>query len=181
METTEQQTSYNPILPVIQHQKDDIQRFLFAGFGSRFVAYIIDLMVIWGINSIVVHPIIKMAGLQEVTLWINMFSVSNIATTIIFFLYFILMTKFFRATLGKMILGISVVSLADQPLTIGQIIFRECVGRYISMAFSGLPYIVVAFTKRHQGIHDLFADTSVIRNRFTKLNDYLEQQTVDEI
>ncbi|WP_163528778.1 RDD family protein [Halobacillus ihumii] len=174
METTEHHPNDIPLNEMFKGQKDDIQRVFYAGFGPRFVAYLIDLMVIWGVNSIVTRPILRLLNLEEAKLWISMFSAANITTSIIFFLYFILMTKFFRATLGKMILGLSVESLNDQPLTNGQIIFRECIGRYISMALLGLPYLVVAFTKRHQGIHDLFADTSVIKNKFKRLNDSIE-------
>ncbi|UOR13760.1 RDD family protein [Halobacillus amylolyticus] len=177
METTEQQTADMTVMNMFKSQKNDIQRVLYAGFGTRLVAYLIDLIVIWGVNSIVTRPLLNLFNLEEAKLWINMFSASNIMTSIIFFLYFILMTKFFRATLGKMILGLSVESLTSKPLTNVQVIFRECIGRYISMALFGLPYLVVAFTKRHQGIHDLFADTSVIKNKFKRLNDSIEKET----
>ncbi|MFD2924695.1 RDD family protein [Halobacillus naozhouensis] len=175
METTEHHPNDMPLNTMFKSQKDDIQRVFYAGFGPRFVAYLIDLIVIWGVNSIVTRPILRLLNLEGAKLWINMFSAANITTSIIFFLYFILMTKFFRATLGKMILGLSVESLHTHSLTNGQIIFRECIGRYISMALLGLPYLVVAFTKRHQGIHDLFADTSVIKNKFKHLNDSIER------
>ncbi|WP_220127088.1 RDD family protein [Halobacillus locisalis] len=163
MQITEPQT-------LTKKQKDDLQRLLYAGFWIRFFAYLIDLIVVWGINSIVTRPLIRLAGLQDAKLWIDFFSVSNLLTLLIFFLYFILMTKYFQATLGKMILGLSVQSLEGNSMSTSQIIFRECIGRYISMAIGGLPYIVVAFTKRHQGIHDYFADTSVIKNKFKEVN-----------
>lgn len=154
-------------------QKDDLQRLLYAGFWVRFFAYLIDLIVVWGINSIVTRPLIRLTGLQDTKIWIDFFSVSNLLTLLIFFLYFILMTKYFQATLGKMILGLSVQPLDGKSMSTSQIIFRECIGRYISMAIWGLPYLVVAFTKRHQGIHDYFADTSVIKNKFKEVNQTL--------
>ncbi|RWZ60188.1 RDD family protein [Halobacillus fulvus] len=158
---------------VFLDQKHQLQRLLYAGFWLRFVAYIIDLIVLWAFHSIVTRPLLSIVNLENAKLWLEMFSATNIMTTIIFFLYFILMTKYFQATLGKMILGLTVESLDKSPLTTGQVIFRECIGRYISMALGGLPYIVVAFTKRHQGIHDYFADTSVIKNKFKQVNDSL--------
>lgn len=178
METTEHH--HTPI-SILNKQKDDLQKLLYAGFGSRFFAYIIDLLVIWGINSIITRPILRVLNMEEAKLWIELFSASNILTSFIFFLYFILLTKFFQATLGKMILGLSVESLTGRPLTNGQIIFRELIGRYISMAILGIPYLVVAFTKRHQGIHDLFADTSVIKNKFKKLNDSLDSENEEKL
>ncbi|MGP4060191.1 RDD family protein [Halobacillus sp. H74] len=175
METTEQHHTGGLLSSIVTKQKDDLQKLIYAGFGSRFLAYIIDLIVIWSVNTIVTRPLLRLLGLEGAQLWIPMFSAANIMTTVIFFLYFILMTKFFRATLGKMILGLSVESLKGEQLTNSQLIFRECIGRYISMALAGLPYLVVAFTKRHQGIHDLFADTSVIKNKFKHLNETMEQ------
>ncbi|MCA1022758.1 RDD family protein [Halobacillus litoralis] len=175
METTEFEQSNHPLSTLVLQQKDDIQRVIFAGFIPRFFAYLIDLLVIWSINSIVTKPLLRLVNLENAQLWIPLFSAENITTSLIFFLYFILMTKFFQASLGKMVFGLSVVSLTRRKMSNGQIIFRECIGRYISMALGGIPYLVVAFTKRHQGIHDLFADTSVIKNRFTKLNDQMEQ------
>ncbi|SFF55535.1 Uncharacterized membrane protein YckC, RDD family [Halobacillus alkaliphilus] len=180
METTEEHPGVKPPLSLMRGQKEDIQRLLYAGFWTRFFAYIIDLLVLWSVNTVVTKPLIGLLNLEEAELWIEMFSASNLLTSLLFFLYFILMTKFFRATLGKMIFGLSVESLTDKPLTNGQIFFRECIGRYISMAIFGIPYLVVAFTKRHQGIHDLFADTSVIKNKFRQLNHLIEDKSDSE-
>ncbi|KHE71943.1 RDD family protein [Halobacillus sp. BBL2006] len=177
--TTDHQSTNFPLLSILKRQKTEIQKLLYAGFGSRFLAYIIDLIMIWGVNTVVTRPILRLLNIEEAKLWIQIFSASNIATSIVFFLYFILLTKYFQATLGKMILGLSVVSLKEGRLSNSQIIFRECIGRYISMAVLGLPYLVVAFTKRHQGIHDLFADTSVIKNKFKKLNETMEHETTN--
>lgn len=175
MDTFTNHHDEGPLSSIVTKQKDDLQKLLYAGFGSRFVAYIIDLIVIWSVNTIVTRPFLKLLNLQDAQVWVPMFSAANIMTSIIFFLYFILMTKFFRATLGKMIFGLSVVSFKGDTLSNGQLIFRECIGRYISMAVLGIPYLVVAFTKRHQGIHDLFADTSVIKNKFKQLNTTIDK------
>ncbi|MDN6067700.1 MAG: RDD family protein, partial [Staphylococcus equorum] len=35
--------------------------------------------------------------------------------------------------------------------------------------FANLPYLVTIFTDKHIGIHDYFADTVVIKNKFEKL------------
>ena len=49
------------------------------------------------------------------------------------------------------------------------VLFREWIGRIISGVFANLPYLVTIFTKKHRGIHDYFADTVVIKNKFEKL------------
>ncbi|GGF25285.1 hypothetical protein GCM10010954_25220 [Halobacillus andaensis] len=174
MDTVEPTHQPNHLNQAVASNLNEIHRIVYAGFVPRFFAYIIDLIVIWSINSIITRPLLRVTNLSEAKLWIDLLSAANITQSIVFFLYFVLMTFFFRATLGKMILGLSVEPLKGEHLTKGQIIFREFVGRYISMAVLGLPYLVVIFTRKHQGIHDLFADTSVIKDRMKKLNREIE-------
>ncbi|MYL36080.1 RDD family protein [Pontibacillus yanchengensis] len=171
MDTFEQNDTSHPLHETVSSHIGAIHKVVYAGFFPRFIAYLIDLIVIWSINTIVTRPLLNLMNLSEAKLWINLFSASNITTSIIFFAYFILLTYFFRATLGKMIMGLSVESLIGSALSTKQVIFRECIGRYISMAFLGLPYLVVLFTKRYQGIHDYFADTSVIKNKMKQFKE----------
>ncbi|WP_181348585.1 RDD family protein [Thalassobacillus sp. CUG 92003] len=177
MDIADQSHTPDGMSQLVNSRLDDIERVVYAGFAPRFFAYLIDLIVIWSLNSIVSRPLLNVTGLADAKLWIELLSAANICQSAVFFLYFILMTLFFSATLGKMILGLSVHSLDDNPLSKGQILFREFIGRYISMAVLGIPYLVVIFTKRHQGIHDMFADTSVIKNKMIKLHQELKSTT----
>lgn len=83
-------------------------------------------------------------------------------TVIIFYGYFVLMTKYFGQTLGKMVFGLKVVSLKDSTLTWPVVLFREGIGRYISKTVFLLGYLLVAFLPKKQGAHDYYADTTVI-------------------
>ena len=134
----------------------------YAGFWMRFWAYLLDLLVIGSLNGIVVYPIFRALGLSLNDA--NMFAPVSIVTAIIFYVYFVLMTRFFGQTLGKMVFGLRVISLQDQSLSWGAIIFREWIGRFISGTIIIL-YVVVGFLPKKQGIHDLFADTTVIHER----------------
>lgn len=134
----------------------------YAGFWMRFWAYLLDLLVIGSLNGIVVYPIFRALGLSLNDA--NMFAPVSIVTAIIFYVYFVLMTRFFGQTLGKMVFGLRVISLQDQDLSWGAIIFREWIGRFISGTIIIL-YVVVGFLPKKQGIHDLFADTTVIHER----------------
>ena len=128
----------------------------------RFWAYLLDLLVIGSINGIVVYPIFRALDLSLNDA--NMFAPVSIVTAIIFYAYFVLMTRFFGQTLGKMVFGLRVISLNDQSLSWGAIMFREWIGRFISGTIIIL-YVVVGFLPKKQGIHDLFADTTVIHER----------------
>lgn len=140
--------------------------YRFAGFWMRLWAFMLDGIIIWSIGSIVIVPLFRGLGLS--TAQNSMFSPATIATTVVFYAYFILMTKYFKQTLGKMVFGLRVVDLAEERLSWKTVLFREGIGRYIAAAFapiSFIVYLVAAFTKKKQGVHDLFADTSVIHEK----------------
>lgn len=141
---------------------DNQPDYKFAGFWMRFWAYLLDIVVIGSIDRIVVYPIFRMFDfpLSEA----NMFAPVAIITAIVFYAYFVLMTKYFGQTLGKMVFGLRVVSLNDEKLNWSTILFREWIGRFISGTILIL-YIVVGFLPKKQGIHDLFADTTVVHVR----------------
>jgi len=134
----------------------------FAGFWMRFWAYLLDLIVIGSIDRIIINPIFRFLKipLTEFT----MFAPISIATAITFYAYFVLMTRFFNQTLGKMAFGLKVVDLEGKPLTWGTIIFREWIGRFISATLI-IGYVVIAFMPKKQGLHDLFSDTTVVHER----------------
>ena len=71
------------------------------------------------------------------------------------------MTKYFQQTVGKMVLGIKVVSQQGDKLTWGALIFREVIGRFISKMLV-LPYLLVVFMPRKEALHDIFAETYVV-------------------
>ena len=132
----------------------------FAGFWMRFWAYLIDVIVVASLNGILITPLIRgfdLPGTEPAVLPLQAF-----LTGIVYYAYFILMTKFLSQTLGKMLFGLKVASLKSHKLTWGTVIFREGIGRFISKTILFVGFLVVAFTNKKQGIHDLFADTSVI-------------------
>ncbi|MGN1402612.1 MAG: RDD family protein [Bacillus sp. (in: firmicutes)] len=139
-------------------KKEPEKEIPFAGFWLRFWAYLIDLLIVWSIGGIVFRPILKAFGLADDT---SFFSPLTIGAAVIFYGYFVLMTKFLRQTLGKMILGIEVISLKEEKLSWGTVLFRELVGRYISKTIS-IAYLLVGILPKKQGLHDIFADTSVV-------------------
>ena len=137
----------------------------YAGFWMRFWAYLLDLVVIASIERLIIKPVFRVADLSFDS---SMFSPFTIASVLIFYLYFILMTKYFHATIGKMVFGLRVISLKEESrLSWLTIIFREGIGRYISVLIK-LLYLLVAFTPKKQALHDIFADTSVIYERVRK-------------
>ncbi len=153
-------------------------QFEHAGFWRRVVAYIIDAIVI----SIPLYAIMFLAGLgpllmmggidpstmtpsQEQQLAASM----GIGMLIIFplaivlpWLYFAIMESSGKmATLGKMALGIIVTDTEGNRIS-----FWRATGRYFGKIVSGIilyiGFIMVAFTEKKQGLHDMMADTLVV-------------------
>ncbi|MBS4173818.1 RDD family protein [Bacillus sp. FJAT-49736] len=146
--------------------KENLERdYYVAGFWMRFWAYLLDLIVIGSIDRLIVKPIFKILdiSLQDS----RMFSPMAIAAAITFYLYFVLMTKLTGQTIGKMVFGLKVISMKEPKPSWGTILFREGIGRYISTTILIL-YLIVAFTPKKQGLHDLFADTIVVHENLKK-------------
>jgi len=133
--------------------------FRYAGFWMRFWAYLLDLVVVGSIVRMLIKPVFRMLdfSLSES----SMFAPASVVSALIFYLYFVLMTKYLNQTLGKMVFGLKVVDLTSNQMTWGTILFREWIGRFISSTII-VGYIIIAFLPKKQGLHDLFTDTSVI-------------------
>lgn len=133
-----------------------------AGFWMRFWAYLADLIIVFAIKGIILRILHLIGGDQVI---ISQWTFGSIVAGITFFVYFTLMTKFYGQTLGKMIFGLRVVHENDvSELSWLDVIFREVVGRIIYKSFFWLNflYLVVAFNKNKQGLHDMFGETKVI-------------------
>jgi uncharacterized RDD family membrane protein YckC len=135
----------------------------YAGFWMRFWAYLLDLLVIASINGIIAYPIFRFMDLPLEKN--HVFTPLSIVTAATFYLYFILMTKIFKQTLGKMVFGLKVIDINDEPLTWSTVLFRELVGKFISKTILFIGFLVIAFSSKKQGIHDMVADTTVIYDR----------------
>lgn len=141
----------------------DEQRY--AGFWMRFWAYLVDLVIVFSINGILLSPFkfINDGNPIDIGFW----TVTGIIGAIVLYLYFLLMTKFYGKTLGKMIFGLRVVREDRQPLEWSDLIFREVIGRFFHRVFwfTNLLYLFVAFGEQKQGIHDMVGSTRVVSDR----------------
>lgn|SRR5699024_2889318 len=144
-----------------QANQSSCQTRSFAGFWMRFWAYLIDLLILGSINSLLMGPFKLFTNLSQSIF--GSWTIYGVVAFVIYFAYFTFTTKIFKQTVGKMILGIEVVRKDGKSLTWSDVIFRECIGRFIYKSFSILQflYIVIAFTPEKEGIHDIFAQTRV--------------------
>ena len=142
----------------------------FAGFWRRVGAYLIDFIVLVILSLLVGLLIGALGGAVMVARHANPASlgtatnlVSNIIGLILGWLYFALMeSSGTQGTVGKMLLSMVVTDLYGDRISFGR-----ATGRYFAKILSALPlgfgYVMVAFTGRKQGLHDMIAGTLVSR------------------
>ncbi|MFC4559066.1 RDD family protein [Virgibacillus kekensis] len=149
----------------VEHIHEVREEPRYAGFWMRFWAYLADLIIVFSINGILLSPLkfIDNGAAVDIGFW----TLAGIFSAIIFYVYFLLMTRFFEQTLGKMIFGLRVIREDFQQLRWSDLLFREVVGRFFHRVFffTGLLYLFVAFSREKQGIHDMIGNTRVVIER----------------
>lgn len=139
--------------------------FDFAGFWRRFAAALIDgfiLMAVFVPLMIVFGGGAALSGDPEAAAQQGS-PLLNGLTTVIAWLYFALMESSDKqGTLGKLALGIKVTTLEGEKVT-----FARATGRHFAKFLSGfilgIGYLMVAFTAKKQGLHDIIASTLVVK------------------
>ncbi|HWL13609.1 MAG TPA: RDD family protein [Ureibacillus sp.] len=133
-----------------------------AGFWMRFWAFLLDISIVAAVVGIIVNPLFHLFGwsLSE-TRW---YSPMTIVSGLFYYAYFVLTTKFWQQTVGKMVLGLRVISTKSEKLDWLTVLFRETVGRFISNKIP-IIYLMVAFMPKNHGLNDLIADTRVIQEK----------------
>ena len=145
----------------------------YAGFWTRFVAYVIDMIVIYAVSSLL-NTI--SFGLLNKVLDFPILGEESLSYVIVMFTYFIAMTYFFSQTLGKMIMKIKVETNKGEKLSFADVVYRELVGRLLTIFLAYLPYLAVAFTNKKKGLHDFIADTVVVKEDFSKLRRQMNEK-----
>lgn len=125
------------------------QEYRYAGFWIRFVAAIIDGIIMW-----VPGYIIDMLPLGFIS--------NSGFSFLIGICYHVLMNASAnQGTLGKMALGIKIINSAGERITAGQ-----AVGRYFAEFISAIilctGFMMAGWDSKKQALHDKMANTYVI-------------------
>ena len=151
----------------------------YAGFWWRFLAYLIDDIVLSFVFGIIFVPVFAIMGVSFWALFegnvepeseeilagsiaLLSFFLGSVAL-IIQWLYFAIMeSSKTQGTLGKMALRIKVTGYDGQRISFGQ-----ATGRYFGKIVSGLilyiGFIMAGFTAKKQALHDMMASCLVIK------------------
>jgi uncharacterized RDD family membrane protein YckC len=155
----------------------------YAGFWRRFVAYIIDKLILGILSTIVVLPVVLFIGLGAFSMgarahedtdfpesfpilmamvgaWMMLILLIIIAE----WLYFSVMESKKGATLGKMAMNIQVTDMRGNSISFGR-----ATGRYFGKILSGLTlcvgYMMAGWTQQKQALHDILAGSLVVIKR----------------
>ncbi len=151
----------------------------YAGFGARLVAYIIDAIVV-GCVYWVLALILAAIGMGAAAaaggpegiavgdeaaigaIFAGM-GLMILLITVAYWLYGAIMeSSGSQGTLGKMAMGIKVTDLNGGRISFGRALLRQF-GKYISGSIMMIGYLMVAFTEKKQGLHDMIASTFVVK------------------
>ncbi|MCD4747714.1 MAG: RDD family protein [Bacteroidales bacterium] len=159
-----------------QNQTTKVQ---YAGFWWRFLAFIIDEIILSFVETILILPFIGLFGISIFSLnyqgydteefmpflipLIGFIILLSISAIIINWLYFALMESSNKqSTLGKMVLNIKVTDMEGNKIS-----FARATGRYFGKIISGMifyiGFIIAGFTEKKQALHDLMASCLVIK------------------
>ncbi len=167
-----------PPAPTISAALDD-----YAGFWKRVAAYILDAIILYIPGMLIqkmmggdaAEAAMKQAQLASpgdpqvmLTALSQFYSTmlpAILIITVITWLYFaICESSVWQATVGKLALGIRVTDMHGQRIS-----FPRALGRYPAKYLSTLifciGFLMVAWTRRKQGLHDLIASTLVLNGR----------------
>lgn len=151
--------TYPPPPPSVYQTRSAEQQY--AGFWKRFAAAFIDSIILTVLGGVVGFVIGFVYGATTGTAEGVKF-LGGIGGVIIGWLYSAaLESSEKQATLGKMALGIKVTDLNGRRISFGKATGRHF-GKILSSLIVGIGYLMVAFTTRKQGLHDMMAGCLVV-------------------
>lgn len=157
---------------ILDEQQSNNEEVRYAGFGKRFAAAILDSLILYFANWMLVENLFGLGmpsgfafGYEfNYSDWISTMASYTMASYAINWLYHaFLESSNQQGTIGKLVLGIIVV---DEN-TGGRISFAKATGRYFGKILSGLilaiGYLMMLWSPKEQTLHDILAKTLVVR------------------
>ncbi len=146
----------------------------YAGFWLRLAAYIIDYFILGSVLASLMVFIGLAMGLST-TIFYDMEEQANqmviITLSVIlgimgfsasWLYYAVLESGSYQGTLGKMLLNLKVTDLEGSRISFARATGRFF-GKFISSFILYIGYIMIGFTEKQQGLHDILAGCLVVR------------------
>lgn len=138
-----------------------------AGFWIRAAACLLDNLLLGAtllvLNTLLLAAAIFVSGDVGSEMQRAMGLIINLFSMVFSLTYFVFFTGYCGQTPGKMALRLRVIRSDGGGVGYGRAFLREVIGKFLSAAILFIGYLMVAFHPRKQGLHDLVADTCVIK------------------
>ena len=144
--------------------------YKYAGFWRRLLAFLIDQIAFSMGATIIILVLIALFYVFSALLRIDSSQIEGIAYSLPFILYIPLLWLYrtimesskIQGTLGKLVVGIIVTDMNYRRISFGR-----ANGRFWSSLLTfetlGIGFIIAAFTRKRQAMHDFIAQTLVIK------------------
>ena len=148
----------------------------YAGFWIRFLAVVIDTIILMIVNTIVsslmmgtvVTPIPQITPganpMEVLPAFFAAVGASMAVNTALGALYESLFLTYLAATPGKLAVGLKVIRSNGAPIGMGRAFGRHF-AKYLSGLILGIGYLMVAFDAEKRSLHDMICDTRVVKSR----------------
>ena len=140
-------------------------RVEFASIGKRFVALVIDGLVLL-VANIAVGAVLGVSAIPLATrgagIFAALFGLTTAVNLGLAFAYNTVLLWKYGATLGKMAFGIKVVTAEGGPLSYGLAVGRYCCIAFLEPLTIGIGYLIAFFDDQKRTLHDRICGTRVI-------------------
>ncbi len=135
--------------------------YRFAGFWVRVLATLIDGLII-AVLAVLLRTVLPGNGGDWGYALLTPSISASLAEIILIWLYAALMeSSAWRATVGKRAMGLVVVDMQGRRISFARATGRHA-AKWLSSLLLCIGYLMVAFTQRKQGLHDMLANTLVL-------------------
>lgn len=149
----------------------------YASFGIRFVAILIDAVVLF-IASLVVNVIFRVTMVPAAipptgdsptaalgAAFSALFGIAFFVNLGIGFFYCVFLLTAYGATLGKMAVGVKIVTADGGPLTFWRSAARYFCANYLEALTLFIGYLIALFDNQNRTLHDRICGTRAIATR----------------
>ena len=137
----------------------------YAGFWLRVAASIIDSIIVLIAASLLAAGIAAMFTESAETAFLSAYGAYSLFNFIGSWLYSASMeSSSYQATFGKWMLGIRVCDLEGQRISFGRASARHF-AKFLSSMTLCIGYLMVAFTSKRQGLHDMVCSCLVVHKQ----------------
>ncbi len=156
-----------------------VPRVEYAGFWLRFLALLIDNVVMGLGFVLILIPLIFLTGLRGflgeihpnedmndvgIFMLIGLVFLAATVSLVLTWLYHALMeSSEWQATLGKKVLGLVVTDMAGHRISFGRSTGRHFGKMITNLVPAFIGYIMAGFTEKKQALHDMLAGCLVLR------------------